>query len=471
VQKDALLALGLLGAASLAGAFGALWLLGGLVLAILFPQGAPEVLPLAVAPLLVRYFRALWTVPHGATCAFLGALLVALLAALQGLGLSWFAGSTSAFSLPYRALTGPLGNPNHLASFLLLSVALGLVLSPKNAEHVPKWAAWPGLALAALVILWSRSHAGSLGLALVGGAWLLGRSTKGNAAIGLCAGVALLVSRWDSFSSALAGRWYLARVHWEGFSWEVALRGIGPGAQSGAFLHWQAAFLEKHPGEVGRWSFPEYAHNDLIALVVTWGFLLAVVGFGLLFWRTRWRAENPRWALGAGVAALLLVSLSGTVLYVAPVWLAALALWSALTEEFSHKVAPGWAPWVVRLAALGWLALSAGRAVADHFAKEATERAISGQSTQALALLDEAARLPSAGLRLDALRGRVLVEAGRFAEAIPGLEEASQSLPHPSVFQSLAACYQELGQRENLLRTLDRWRHYAPADPLLAGLR
>ena len=473
LQKNLVLSLGLCAASWYAGPWSALFLALGAFLAVLFPQGAAVILPLFSLPLLVSFFR-----QHPPGRWLLGSTsLVALLAALQGVGLDLFTGSTGAFSLPYRVLTASLGNPNYLALFLLFSVVLFTTQAPpktsdasvKRSNHQDRRMLVWGLCLL-LVVAWSRSFLGwGLLTLFLGG---VAAQYRQRLALAFGAGAALLafgVFR-EGALRALEGRLYLTRVHLSSISSEVWLRGVGPGQEATSFLHWQAAFLQEHPDQLRFWSFPEYAHNDLLSVSVTWGVPIAILLLWLAYTKNRYRAAPPQHARLLSLVLLSLASLGATLLFVSPVLVVAAALFAQHTEATDRRT------WrfsraLALVASLALLAVTTLQAVSDWHLTRATKAGMAHQFETAQQALDAAKALPFQEAQALFLQGRILLEQQRFAEAKDPLLQASKRFPHPEVFRPLAFVCLQTNDLTLLSEVLAQWRVYAPNDKTLENFK
>ncbi|UQA58360.1 hypothetical protein [Polyangium aurulentum] len=369
---------------------------------------------------------------------------------------------TGAFHLPYAVLVGTLGNPNHLAAFLLLLLPLVAVSEPdaRRRDHIERALA---AGLGVLTLLLTRSHMAVIGIGVLA-ALLLPRVAFALplVALALVATASAAGGVWRAFE----GRVYLLEVHARALREPATLAlGIGPGAHPARFLGWQAEHLAAHPEDLGFWTFPEHPHADLVQLPLTWGLPATVLALLLLLRRLAWDPMLPPRPRRAALASAALVAL-GAGGAISPVTWAALLLLAALS--FRPRAPASSSRPRARLAlapALAWVAVTAADALAAFHHREATRHAaVLHDLAAAGAHIDAALRFPSDRGRRLHLRGRISIEAGRPAEAAASLAEATRFLPHPIVWKALAVAQASAGRPEAARDAARAWLRYRPND-------
>jgi hypothetical protein len=371
---------------------------------------------------------------------------------------------TSAFRLPYTVLVGTLGNPNHLASFLLLALPLIAedLSAPRRADRIEAALA---AALSALVVLLSRSHLAALVLA--GEASLL--VPRRNFRLPLAAlALAPIALFWDGFVRALEGRFYLLAVHARGLSLRTLLVGFGPGEVGPRFFDWQAEHLAAHPEDVRFWTYPEHPHDDLLALVLSFGFVTTVLAALVA---RRHLVLDPALSVGtkrAGLLALALLGL-GAGLLVSPVsWAMALlvAAFCLRPRALNVGTATKWKPAATgALLAVVWFGMTIAEFVSAYHHREALRAAAEDHDfPRALQHLDAALFFPFERGKLLHLKGRVLLETNRPLEATLALGEATRHLPHPVVWKTLAAAESASGRPDRAAEARRAWLRLQPGN-------
>jgi hypothetical protein len=283
-----------------------------------------------------------------ATTALLGRsaspLLVAGGLAFAHLGVA--AGALVELGLGAQELSGPVGNPNHLAAVLAVTApAVAFTAWQLVHDRAPGPAgAWRALGVTTALLLPGLAVIARTGcrsaLLAAGTALLLGmslglptpraryRALAASGAIGLASLGALLATS-TATAQAAAGRGYLARISLS-LGPDHPLLGQGVGGYAFAFLEAQGRHLALHPGDRGRWTNATTAHCEPIQALVELGLpgAVLVVLLGALAVRAGLRHPAPAPRLGfVMLAALAVTSLSEGVLHTAPMLaVAALAL-------------------------------------------------------------------------------------------------------------------------------------------------
>jgi hypothetical protein len=442
----------------------------GLCALVFFPAAPWEIFAVAAAPATGLSLRALVEADRAFVLrlvrrAVLGVTVVALAGAAGLLPIS-----TAAFHLPYPVLVGTLGNPNHLAAFLVLALPV-LALPVPEARPGDRIEATLAVGLGVLTLLLTRSHLGALAAAVLAALLVPGPARALPLA---AAALAPVVLSLDGLLRALEGRLYMLAVHARALPSVSALVGVGPGALTGRFLAWQAEHLAEHPEHLRFWTFPEHAHADLIQLPLTWG--LPAAALAALVARRRLAFDPvlpPRFARAA-VAALLLVAAGSGIFISPPSWAMALLLGALLFRPRAVAKPPSPRLRAAGLAlGLGWLAVIALSAHAAFAHRQAIEAATVRQDLEAARVhVAHALAFPFDRARLLHLSGRIWLESGHYGEAAADLREAARLLPHPVVFRALATAERAAGQAEAARAAALAWLRVRPGDPeALAFLR
>jgi tetratricopeptide (TPR) repeat protein len=437
-------------------------LAAGLVVLALRPDVPWEVLLVAGAPAAWGALRAIVE----ADLPFVLRLVRRAVIAESAVALAGAAGllpfDTGAFHLPYAVLVGTLGNPNHLAAFLLLALPLVAVPLPdaRPADRIEVAAA---ASLAVLTLLLTRSHLAALGLVATA-ALLLPRLWLALplAALALVA----MASAPEGLSRAFEGRVYLLAVHARALLEPGTLAlGIGPGAHPSRFLGWQADHLAAHPEDAGFWTFPEHPHTDLVQLPLTWGLPAVALAALVLRRRLAWDPKLPPRPLRAAWAQAALVALGAGIAISPAAWAVLLLLLALSTRPRAPSPSPRPLDRLALVPALAWVAVAAADAFAAFHHREATRSAAVLHDLRAAeAHIETATGFPSDRGRRLHLRGRILLEEGRAIEAATSLREAARFLPHPIVWKALAAAEASAGRPEAAREAARAWLHHRPND-------
>jgi len=442
----------------------------GLLRFVLQPVTTWDVLAIAAAPTVFALLRSLVSDDLDRTLLFRlvrrVAIAESLLAIAFAFGLLPF--DTSAFHLPYRVFVGTLGNPNHLAAYLLLALPLCAVdlTSARRADHLEALAA---VALSSLVVLLSRSHLAALVLAVE--AFFLAPPKLprlARATLALLPIIPLVLHR-DGFVRALEGRVYLHAVYGRGFS---AVRGLDAGDLAARFLDWQAEHLLVRPEDARLWTYPEHPHDDLFTVLLVCGLLAG--GCLILVALTRLTLENkllPRAHRSAALLAALLLSLGGSLL-ASPVSLVMGLVVAALClrprePPKEHR----WVPFTSALVASAWLLATSLEFVSASHHREALHAAMNRDLPRASRHVDAALVFPFEPGKLLHLKGRLLLEGARPRDATEALRAAAKRLPHPAVWKALVAADLTIGDQKAAKADETSWRFFRPNDPALVTFR
>jgi tetratricopeptide (TPR) repeat protein len=204
-----------------------------------------------------------------------------------------------------RVASGTLINRNHFAALLnlMLPLALGLLVanqamlrSPRatRSESLAKiWIALLGCAVMGAAVLMSQSRGGTIAfvMTLLFMAMLLGfgrralssRVVSGAAlavllfqvvGMGAAFGLEALLERFGRLDENLPRvEVYQNTLNMIGDEW---ILGVGPGMYRWRFPRYQTVDSQK---------LYDHAHNDFLESAAEWGVLLALLGWGLVFWR------------------------------------------------------------------------------------------------------------------------------------------------------------------------------------------
>jgi tetratricopeptide (TPR) repeat protein len=390
------------------------------------------------------------------------ALFLVSVAALPARGRSrWLAGFTAlgvavALLAVVRAEPGmraafPLGNPNHLAAWLLLpaGIAFAALFLPGGGRAHPLWFG------ALLVIAAGMAVSGSRGAALAaavaaGAVWSLRRASAPRALALATAGLAaggIALSLVPALAPEVGRVEGAGAAHSAGLRWQVyaaSARALLDAAPLGTGLGgFSAAFDAHRPAELP--YAPRYAHNELLHGGVELGlpFAAALVASGWLVARgLRAPLGEPRERLArAGGGAALLALAAHALIDFAP-HVPAVALAAACVAGCSlagaqgparagrtRVLLAGIASALVAIAGSGWIALASEaraqeRLAAGEFAgAEVAARAGLRVRPARVALLRAVAHAAEQGAELadggDAARGRALAARARAAALSP----------------------------------------------------
>jgi len=434
----------------------------GLLLLFLRPSSPWPTLALAAAPSAFAAFSLLARADRAfllrlVRLAAISECLVALAGAAGLLPLD-----TSAFHLPHKVFVGTLGNPNHLASFLLLALPFCAV-DLKAERRALRAESGLALALSILVILLSRSHLAALVLACQCLAFALRPRLR--LALAACAIVPIVLGS-PGFFRALEGRFFLSIVHARGFSLQTLLLGMGPGEVGPRFLDWQAEHLAAHPEALRFWTYPEHPHNDLFFLLLSFGIVLLAAGGFVARRCLKIFPLLPPGPIRAAWLAIALIALGSGVLVSPVTW--AMALLVAAFSFASRTSEPQANKTIAKtnaLLACAWLVLSMIEVFSAYHHREAL-RAAAEKRDLGLALkhVEEAIAWSPKDPKLLHLKGRVLLEAGRPAEALRVLLNTAKMLPHPVVWKALVAAANAANEPEIAKTAARSWLTYRPQD-------
>ena len=446
------------------------------------PDGAWELAALGLAPAAIAGLAHAWRDARGRTA--LHATIAASAIVLAGLGLAQRAGapllraSMAAVAGDDSAATATLGNPNHLAGWLV--IALPLIVGGPATQRWQRALRLVASVTATAGVVATGSHLGLIALVILVGLALAAlrpqplRTAAVAAAIGAVVLAAIVVvALAPAARDQLAGRAYLAEVQLADKDITEWLVGAGPGHFDREFLAAQAAWLADHPGDRGRWTNPGFPHDDVVGLLGLLGApaVLALIAVGR--WRLRWQPALPGAAAVATPVMIGLVAVGSTVVWFPALWaLAMIGLAAVLAPRAAPSVATRSRRLAAGLVAASWVLVLTAAWCADGLRGRALDRATRGDLDAALVTIRGATALPFGSSRRAYVEGRVLLERGDAAAALAPLRTAAEGLPHPTVLRALALA-EERAYGATSPATADRLRRSAgapgPAGPAEPG--